>query len=74
MLHSNVTTHQTERLSLTVEQAVDASGIPRTSFYAAIARGEVRTFKLGRRRFVSVDALREFITSLERKTAPRAAA
>lgn len=63
-----------ERLSYTIEQAVDVTGIPRTRLYGAIASGELRTFKHGRRRFASADALREFITSLERKSAPRAAA
>lgn len=62
-----------ERLSYTIEESVDVTGIPRTRLYSAIASGELRTFKHGRRRFASADALREFIASLERKTAPRAA-
>lgn len=62
-----------ERLSYALEQAVEVTGIPRTRLYGAIAKGELRTFKHGRRRFVSVDALREFITSLERKSAPKVA-
>jgi excisionase family DNA binding protein len=61
------------RLSYAIEQAVEVTGIPRTRFYGAIASGELRTFKHGRRRFVSADALREWILDLERKSAPRGA-
>ena len=72
--HDSFTAPQhAERLSYALEQAVEVTGIPRTRIYGAIAKGELRTFKHGRRRFVSVEALQEFIATLERKTAPRAA-
>ncbi len=60
-----------DRLSYTVDEALQTTGMQRTRFYAAIAAGELRTFKHGRRRFVSVDALREWIARLERECAPR---
>lgn len=75
MNHEGITGPQlAARLSYAVEQAVEATGIPRTRIYGAIAKNELRTFKHGRRRFISADALREWITTLERQSAPKVAA
>lgn len=44
-------------------------GIAPATIHALIASGKLRTFKLGRRRFVSDDAIRDYIASAERETA-----
>ena len=62
------------RLSYTVDEALQVTGMQRTRFYAAIASGELKSFKHGRRRFVSNHALRAWIETLERQSAPRACA
>jgi hypothetical protein len=56
------------RISYTVPQFMAATGYSRNKTYAAIARGELRSFKDGRRRMISVEAAREFIELLERRT------
>lgn len=62
-----------QKLSYTVEEAVDATGIPRSGLYQAIASGKLQTFKSGRRRMCSRKSLEEFIAKLERESAGRAA-
>ena len=58
-----------ERLSYTVGQFMAATGYSRNKVYSAIARGELRSFKDGKRRMISADAAREFILRRERDTA-----
>lgn len=58
-----------ERLSYTVDQFVEATGFARRRVYTAIASGELRTFKAGKRRMISADAAREYIARRERETA-----
>ena len=62
-----------QRLSYTVEEAVAATGLPRSSFYRAMKEQQLSTFKSGRRRMVSRKALEDFITRLERESAGRVA-
>ncbi|WP_080953845.1 MULTISPECIES: helix-turn-helix domain-containing protein [Xanthomonas] len=57
----------TDRLSYTLEQASEVTGLGRTAFYRQIAMNQIRTFKVGRRRMVSAQALREFIDKKERE-------
>lgn len=63
-----------ERLSFTVPQFMAATGYSRNKVYAAIGRGELRSFKDGKRRMVSAEAAREFIARRERETAEGRAA
>lgn len=55
-------------LAYTVEQALEVVPLSRTRLYAAIGSGELRTFKDGRRRLISAEALQEFVALLERRT------
>ena len=61
--------HQVPRLSYTLDQAIAATGLGRTRIYTAIANGTLRTFKDGRRRMVSAQALTDYIQARERETA-----
>ena len=54
-------------LAYSVEQALDIVPVSRTRLYAAIGSGELRTFKDGRRRLVSVTALEDFVALLEKR-------
>ena len=58
-----------ERLSYSVEEFMFATGYSRRKTYAAIASGDLRSFKDGKRRMISADAAREFIARRERETA-----
>lgn len=60
---------QTEKLSYTVPQLTAATGLTRNRIYAAIATGDLRSFKVGKRRMISDEAVREFIENCERRTA-----
>jgi hypothetical protein len=57
------------RLSYTVDDFMAATGYTRNRVYAAIACGDLRTFKDGRRRMISAAAAQEFIARRERETA-----
>ena len=62
--------HETQRLAYTVEQALDAGAFSsRNKLYAAIARGDLRSYRDGKRRMISAGALQEYIARRERETA-----
>lgn len=58
------------KLSFTVEQAIDATGLNRNAMYRAMTSGEIRSFKVGKRRMVSANALQEFISRKEGEATP----
>lgn len=60
------TTHEPGRLAYPIDEFGKQNGIPRTTLYGLIAAGKLRTFKIGRRRYVSTEAGREFIEQMER--------
>lgn len=62
------------KLSYTLDQAIEATGLNRSAIYRAIATGDISTFKVGKRRMVSVRALQEFIEKKEREAATGIAA
>jgi excisionase family DNA binding protein len=49
---------------LSIKQTIYELGISRTSMYELIADGKLKTVKIGRRRFVTVEAIEEFIAGL----------
>lgn len=57
---------RTKPLAYTVEQTLELVPLSRTRLYAAIGSGELRTFKDGRRRLISAQALQDFVALLER--------
>lgn len=48
-------------------------GIAQPTIYALIRRGELRTFRVGRRRFVSGEAIRDYIAAAEHNSSSNAA-
>ena len=50
--------------AISIAEAVRLVGLGRTSLYAAIAAGKLKTRKAGRRTLVETSALRHFIESL----------
>jgi len=48
-------------ISVGVDEAARLIGVARSMFYEIIARGEIQTFKVGRRRLVRVKELEAFI-------------
>lgn len=52
-----------------VDDAAAAIGITRSHLYRAISNGELRSYRDGRRRMVSANALREYVAKREREAA-----
>jgi excisionase family DNA binding protein len=57
------------KLLLDVTECAQILGLGRSHVYNFILRGDLPSLKLGRRRKVSVQALREFIDKHQRETA-----
>lgn len=53
------------RLDLSVDEAATAIGVSPRLVRTLIARGEIRSLRIGRRRLVSVDALKRFVADRE---------
>lgn len=51
-------------LAVSITEAARMIGIGRTSLYAAIAAGRLKTRKSGRRTIVEVQVIREFVQTL----------
>ena len=53
-----------EKISVTIADAVQISGICRSRIYELIAAEEIKSYRIGRRRLIDVEDLRRFITAL----------
>lgn len=56
-----------ELLCYTVETLSEATGVPRSTIYLAMTRGEIRSFKIGRRRMFRAEAVRAWLDSFEQE-------
>ena len=56
-----------DRLPLAVSpgEAARLSGLGRTTLYEAIASGALRSLKIGKRRLITVEALKEWLAAAE---------
>ncbi|NCC41644.1 MAG: DNA-binding protein [Gammaproteobacteria bacterium] len=50
-----------EPVQLSIEETIKATGLGRTSIYKEIKEGRLLTHRVGRRRFVSTEALRQWV-------------
>ena len=55
-------------LAVSPNEAARLCGIGRTSLYAAIAKGELKSLKIGTRRLITIDALRDWLRGHEQAT------
>ena len=55
----------TERLAVSVEDAAAMAGVGRTTLYAALGAGSLRSLKIGKRRLIRVEALKAWIAAHE---------
>ncbi|MDX1063889.1 helix-turn-helix domain-containing protein [Sinorhizobium medicae] len=55
------------KLGVHIEEAVDISGVGRTSLYAAIKDGRLKARKSGRRTIILIDDLKKFLGALPEK-------
>ncbi len=57
-----------ERAAYTVQEARTLlGGIAHATIYKLIDTGELRTFRIGRRRLIGVDAIRDYIARAEQR-------
>ena len=49
------------------DEAARLAGVGRTTLYAALAKGDLPSIKIGTRRLVRVDAIREWLEAHEQK-------
>jgi excisionase family DNA binding protein len=61
--------HSVDPLAVSVEDAAKRAGLGRTEIYRAIKSGNLKSLKIGKRRRIRVDALREWLISHEQKSA-----
>ena len=54
-----------DRLTLTIPEALKATGIGRTKFYEEVGAGRIKVVRIGRRVLVPVDGLRAWVKVLE---------
>ena len=52
-------------IAVSPDEAARLAGIGRTTLYAALAKGDLPSIKIGTRRLVRVDAIREWLTKHE---------
>ena len=55
--------------ALSVEAAARAAGCGKNSIYNAINAGELKSARIGRRRVIRIDALRDWLRRLEQAAA-----
>ena len=53
------------RLAVSPGEAARISGLGRTTLYEAIGSGALRSLKIGKRRLITIEALREWLMAAE---------
>ena len=54
-----------DRLAVSPSEAARLAGIGRTTLYEAIGSGALRSLKIGKRRLITIEALRQWLGGLE---------
>jgi excisionase family DNA binding protein len=56
-----------ERLAVSPADAARLTGVGRTKLYEAIGSGALRSLKIGKRRLITIEALRDWLAAAERE-------
>lgn len=56
------------RLAVSPGEAARISGLGRTTLYAAIGSGALRSLKIGKRRLITIEALKDWLAAAELST------
>jgi len=56
-------THTETRIAVSPAEAARLAGVGRTTLYAALGGGGLSSFKIGKRRLITIDALRDWLRS-----------
>jgi len=63
MTHSNTPNHLTAPIAISPDEAARRAGIGRTTLYAALAKGDLKSIKIGTRRLIKVEAIHEWLAA-----------
>lgn len=58
-----------DAVAYSIDQAAARLGVSKTTFEALVAAGQIKSFRVGRRRLISRAALEAFVARQERKAA-----
>jgi excisionase family DNA binding protein len=58
-------TKQQQPIAVSPDEAARLAGIGRTTLYAALAKGDLPSIKIGTRRLIRVDAIRDWLAQNE---------
>ena len=67
MRKTNEPPRDVEPVALSIEETCKATGLGRSTIYREINEGRLRSFRAGRRRMFSPEAIREWRNRLERE-------
>lgn len=59
--------HTSEPIAVSPDEAARLCGVGRTTLYAAISSGELKSLKIGSRRLITIEAIREWLKRHEVK-------
>lgn len=65
MTYLNEMTPKHAPIAVSPDEAARLAGIGRTTLYAALAKGDLPSIKIGTRRLIRVDAIRDWLASNE---------
>jgi len=55
----------TPPIAVSLDEAARLVGIGRTSLYAALAKGDLKSIKIGTRRLIKIEAIHEWLASYQ---------
>lgn len=65
MTNTNENSPKHPPIAVSPDEAARLAGIGRTSLYAALAKGDLLSIKIGTRRLIRVDAIRDWLEQNE---------
>ena len=66
-LYTSARAGHDERLAVSPAEAARLTGIGRTTLYQALGSGTLRSFKIGKRRLIKIEALHDWLTAAEQE-------
>jgi len=65
MTTTSQTSPPTPPIAVSPDEAARLAGIGRTSLYAALAKGDLKSIKIGSRRLIKIEAIHEWLASYQ---------
>lgn len=65
MTTTKQTSQPTPPIAVSPDEAARLAGIGRTSLYAAMAKGDLKSIKIGTRRLIKIEAIHEWLASYQ---------